>query len=57
MIGLNEHTDSERGNPLLSPYGLLFPIGEGGGGRTSYVPVSTEGSGTPTTRPGTGTPV
>ena len=28
-----------------------------GGGRTIYMPISTEGSGTPTTRPKTGSPV
>ena len=31
--------------------------GDGGGGGAIYVPISTEGSGTPTTRPKTGSPL
>ena len=52
----NNHSDSERGNPLTQLHGLLFPIGGWGEGRVFEVsitsmPISTEGSGTPTTRP------
>ena len=38
---------------------LIFGVGEGGVGveRTIKMPISTEGSDTPTTRPKTGSPV
>ena len=41
---VKDHSDRERGNPLL-PHGLLFPIGKLGNG--IYVSISIYGSDTP----------
>ena len=53
---VKDHSNSER-KPVAATSSATLSDWRGGGGLNYFLPISTEGSGTPTTRPETGTPV